>query len=47
MSNPTDTNERLDELRRRLYIAERAECRKLAEMWRRQIQELEREARHE
>ena len=35
-----DTTE-LGELRRRLFIAERAGCGKLAEMWRRQIGNLD------
>ncbi len=37
-----DTTE-LGELRRRLFIAERAGCGKLSAMWRRQIQELGKE----
>ena len=39
-----DTTE-LGELRRRLFIAERAGCGKLAEMWRRQIEKLGEEQR--
>ena len=35
----------LGELRRRLFIAERAGCGKLAEMWRRQIQKAQEEQR--
>ena len=37
-----DTTE-LGELRRRLFIAERAGCGKLADMWRRQIERLREE----